>query len=59
MHFHHVSSPPTAGQCRDPNWHVVDQCILSWIYNTIDKDVRAIVRAPKAMAYQIWTAIHA
>ena len=37
---------------------MVDQCILSWFYNTISKDVRAIVRAPKATEYTIWNAIH-
>jgi hypothetical protein len=55
----HVFSPPTTEQCRDSDWIVVDQCILSWIYISIDKDVCAIVHTPKAMAYQIWTAIHA
>jgi hypothetical protein len=30
---------------------------LSWLYNSISKDVRAIVRAPKASAYTIWHAI--
>jgi hypothetical protein len=37
---------------------MVDQCILSWIYNTVSKDVRAIVRVPKATAYTIWHSIH-
>jgi hypothetical protein len=36
---------------------MVDQCILSWLYNTVSKDVHAIVRAPKATAYTIWHAI--
>jgi hypothetical protein len=37
---------------------MVDQCILSWLYNSVSKDIRAIVRAPKATAYTIWNAIH-
>ena len=37
---------------------MVDQCILSWLYNTVSKDVRAIVRVPKATAYTIWHAMH-
>ncbi|XP_066334501.1 uncharacterized protein [Miscanthus floridulus] len=37
---------------------MVDQCILSWLYNTISKDVHTIIHAPKAMAYTIWNAIH-
>jgi hypothetical protein len=28
------------------------------MYNTISKDVRAIVRTPKATTYKIWQAIH-
>ena len=30
-----------------------DQCILSWLYNSMSKDVHAIVRVPKATAYSI------
>ena len=37
---------------------MVDQCILSWLYNTMSKDIRAIVRVPKATVYTIWQAIH-
>ena len=36
---------------------MADQCILSWFYNTISKDLRANVCTPKVMAYAIWTAI--
>jgi len=54
----HVSSPPTADQRHDPDCRVVDQCILSWLYNSIAKDVRDIVRHPKATAYRVWVAIH-
>ncbi|CAD6259706.1 unnamed protein product [Miscanthus lutarioriparius] len=54
----HLTSPPTAANRRDREWTMVDQCILSWFYNTISKDVRAIVRAPKATEYTIWNAIH-
>jgi len=49
----HVSSPPTADQRHDPDCRVVDQCILSWLYNSIAKDVRDIVRHPKATAYRV------
>ena len=54
----HLTSPPTPANRRDPEWAMVDQCILSWIYNTVSKDVRAIVRAPKATTFTIWNAIH-
>ena len=37
---------------------MVDQYIFSWLYNTVSKDVRAIVCVPKATAYTIWHAIH-
>jgi hypothetical protein len=53
----HLSSPPTAEQRRDPEWRLIDQCILSWLYNSVAKDVLAIVRVPKPTAYIIWTGI--
>jgi hypothetical protein len=37
---------------------MVDQCILSWLYNTVSKDVCAIVRVPRATPYTIWHVIH-
>jgi hypothetical protein len=49
---------PTAANRRNPDWVMVDQCILSWLYNTVSKDVRAIVRVPKATSYTIWHVIH-
>jgi hypothetical protein len=54
----HLSSPPTPDDRRDSDWIIRDQCLLSCIYNSISKDVRAIVRAPKATAYTVWNAIH-
>jgi hypothetical protein len=54
----HISAPPTAEQRHDPELRLRDQCILSWLYISIAKDVRDIVRAPKATAYRVWTAIH-
>jgi hypothetical protein len=54
----HISSPPTAEQRRDPAWTVVDQCIVSWLYISIAKDVRDIVHTPKATTFLIWKAIH-
>jgi hypothetical protein len=42
----HLSSPPTPAQRRDPDWRLRDQCILSWLYNSVSKDVLAIVRVP-------------
>jgi hypothetical protein len=53
----HVSSPPTAAPRHDPDWLIVDQCILSWLYNSITKDVHAIMRAPNATTYCIWAGI--
>jgi len=37
---------------------MVDQYIFSWLYNTVSKDVHAIVHVPNAMVYTIWHAIH-
>ncbi|XP_021311927.1 uncharacterized protein LOC110433730 [Sorghum bicolor] len=37
---------------------MIDQCILGWLYNSISKDVRAIVRTEKASVYTIWNKIH-
>jgi hypothetical protein len=54
----HVSSLPTADQRHDPDWRVVDQCILSWLYNSIAKDVRDILHTLKATTYRVWSAIH-
>ena len=39
----HLSSPPTIDNRRDPDWVMKDQCILSWLYNSMAKDVCAIV----------------
>jgi hypothetical protein len=41
-----LTSPPTPAQSCDPKCCVIDQCILSWIYNSVSKDVLAIVRVP-------------
>jgi hypothetical protein len=46
----HLTVAPTSANRHDPNWVMVDQCILSWLYNSVSKDVWAIVRGPKAMA---------
>ncbi|XP_066395893.1 uncharacterized protein [Miscanthus floridulus] len=54
----HIFSPPTVEQRRDLTWSIVDQCIISWLYNSITKDVHDIVRASKATAFHIWQAIH-
>jgi hypothetical protein len=54
----HLTSSPTPANRHDPDWVMVDQCILSWLYNTVSKDVRAIVRVPKATSYTIWHVIH-
>jgi len=54
----HLSSRPTTDNRHDWDWVMKDQCILSWLYNSMSKDVRAIVRIPKATAYSIWHTIH-
>jgi hypothetical protein len=54
----HVSSLPTTDQRHDPDWRVVDQCILSWLYNSIAKDMRDILHTLKATTYRVWSAIH-
>ncbi|XP_066320050.1 uncharacterized protein [Miscanthus floridulus] len=54
----HLTTPPTPANRHDLDWIMRDQFILSWLYNSISKDVGAIVRSPKAMAFTIWNAIH-
>jgi hypothetical protein len=49
----HLALPPTPEQRHDPAWRIHDQCILSWIYNSVTKDVCVIVRVPKATAYVV------
>jgi hypothetical protein len=53
----HLSTQPTIENRRDLEWSMIDQCILSWLYNYVSKDVRTIVHVPKATAFSIWTAI--
>jgi hypothetical protein len=53
----HLTSPPSSANRHDPDWVMVDQCIFSWLYNTISKDVRAIICVPKATAYKVWSSI--
>jgi hypothetical protein len=36
----HLSSLPTTENHRDLAWIMRDQCLLSWLYNSISKDVR-------------------
>jgi hypothetical protein len=40
----HLTSLPSSANRRVPDWVMIDQCILSWMYNTISKDVLAIVQ---------------
>ncbi|CAD6256837.1 unnamed protein product [Miscanthus lutarioriparius] len=54
----HLSSPPTPKNRRDREWVMRDQCILSWLYNSVSKDVRALVRVPCSTAYTIRNSIH-
>jgi hypothetical protein len=53
----HVDAAPTAAQRADPEWLMIDQCLVNWIYNTITRDILRIVRIPDAPAHTIWTAI--
>jgi hypothetical protein len=53
----HLTSPPSSANRHDPDWVMVDQCIFSWLYNTISKDVRSIICVPKATAYKVWSSI--
>lgn len=55
----HLTAVPTSANRHDPDWAMADHCIRSWLYNSVSKDVRAIVHTPKASAYKIWRAIHA
>jgi hypothetical protein len=52
----HLSSPTATQRC-DPEWRVRDQCIISWLYNSISKDLIATVRTPKATGFTIWHKI--
>jgi hypothetical protein len=47
---------PTTAQHADPDWFIVDQCLVNWIYNTV-RDVMRIIRVPGATAYTIWAAV--
>jgi hypothetical protein len=49
----HLTVAPTSANRHDSDWNMVDKCIISWLYNSISKDVCAIVRSPKATAYKI------
>lgn len=53
----HLTTTPTSANRRDAKWVMVDQCILSWLYNSTSKDVRSIIRTPKATAFKVWNAI--
>lgn len=53
----HLSASPSAADRLYPNWAMVDQCLISWLYNSVSTDVLDIVRAPNSTAYSIWTAI--
>ncbi|CAD6269339.1 unnamed protein product [Miscanthus lutarioriparius] len=54
----HLSSKTTIDNRHDPEWAMRDQCVLSWLYNSVSKDVRAIVHVLRATAYYIGTSIH-
>ena len=49
----HVAVPPTRRQRRDQEWMMVDQCIVSWLYNSVSWDVLDFARAPDATAYEV------
>ena len=53
----HIAAPPTVAQRLDPEWLMVDQCLVNWLYNTVSRDVLQIIRAPGATAHSIWAAI--
>ena len=53
----HVAVPPTRRQRRDQEWMMVDQCIISWLYNSVSRDVLDFARAPDATAYKVWERI--
>jgi hypothetical protein len=53
----HIADAPSAAQRADPDWIMIDQCLLNWIYNTITRDVLRIIRVPGTTAYSIWAAI--
>ncbi|XP_062233324.1 uncharacterized protein LOC133930646 [Phragmites australis] len=53
----HLAAPPTVSQRADPEWLMIDHCIINWLYNTVSRDILQIVRAPGATAHSIWTAI--
>jgi hypothetical protein len=40
----HISSPPTSKQRHDSEWRLRDQCIVSWLYLSIAKDVDRVPR---------------
>ncbi|XP_066351282.1 uncharacterized protein [Miscanthus floridulus] len=54
----HVSPLPTSIQRCDLECRIIDQCVQSWLYNSISKDVCTIVCSPHAIAYHVWDDIH-
>jgi hypothetical protein len=46
-----------AAMIHDAEWLQVDACIVSWLYNTVSKEIWNDVNRPNATAYSVWLAI--
>ena len=46
-----------AAMIHDAEWLQVDACIVSWLYNTVSKEIWNDVNRPNANAYSVWHAI--
>ncbi|XP_066372714.1 uncharacterized protein [Miscanthus floridulus] len=56
--FDHIDGTvDAAAMIDDPEWLQVDACVVSWLYNTISKEIWNDVNRPNASAHSVWLAI--
>jgi len=46
-----------AAMIHDAEWLQVNAYIVSWLYNTVSKEIWNDVNRPNAIAYSVWNAI--
>jgi len=52
----HVSSTATP-RFSDPEWAMIDECIINWLYTTISTDLLDIIMEKDGTALAVWMAI--
>ena len=52
----HVSATATP-HFSDPDWAMIDECIVNWLYTTVSTDLLDIVMEKDDTALAVWTAI--